>query len=461
MRKISAFASAIFVLIAFSACNKNTDDLKAPLTTPGGDPPPVVTVNPDLIKDSSLLIARDMYLWNTQIPETFNARSFTDPAAIMKGIRPFSMEEGFNQPVDRWSFAMKKVEWDRLSSGQSSVSSNHGAEGDFGMTVFFRAAGDLRVRLVEPNSPAAAAGIKRGWRITQINGNTNITSANATFIVDNIYNATTASVAFTLPDGNSQTIALTAARYTEVPVYKDTVYQYGEERIGYLVYNSFLGQPAQIRAQFAQVFNRFTAAGVNNMVVDLRYNGGGYVSLAEDLANYLAPASANGGIMMKQLYNAKNSRYNSTTNFRKAGGINLPEIYFIVSKSSASASELLINVLSPYMNVNLIGPSATHGKPVGYSPIPVGDWYVFPISFKTTNKNGEGNYYNGLPITKQMADGLDKDWGDVTESCLASAIQHITTGTYGRPAPGTILQPVTIAGNEVLDAAFIKLTIDK
>lgn len=461
MNKRSAITSIIFVFILLSACKKNTNDLKAPLTSPVVDPPPTVVINPFAIKDSSLLIARDIYLWNTQIPQSFDARSFADPDAIMKAIQPFSLETGFTQPVDRWSFAMKKVEWDRLSSGLSSLSSNLSAGGNFGITVFFRASGDLRVRLVEPNSPAAAQGIKRGWRITQLNGNSNITADNANFIVDNIYNAKSVSVVFTLPDGASRTVALTAATYTEVPVYKDTVYQYGAQRIGYFVYNSFLGQPAQISAQFAQVFNRFAAAGVNHMVVDLRYNGGGYVSLAEELANYLAPAVANGNVMMTQQYNAQNSRYNSTTNYHKTGSINLPEIYFIVSKSTASASELLINTLSPYMDVKLIGPSATHGKPVGFSPIPVGDWYVFPVSFKTMNKNGQGNYYNGLPVTAKVADGLDKDWGDVTESCLASAIQHITTGTFGRAAPATVPLPITVEGNEVLDAAFLKLTIDK
>jgi hypothetical protein len=81
------------------------------------------------------------------------------------------------------------------------------------------------------------------------------------------------------------------------------------------------------------------------------------------------------------------------------------------------------------MDVKVIGPSKTYGKPVGYFNIPVGDWYIFPVSFRTTNKNGEGSYFNGFPLDAQVADGLDKDWGDLNESALAAAVRFIITGS--------------------------------
>jgi hypothetical protein len=145
---------------------------------------------------------------------------------------------------------------------------------------------------------------------------------------------------------------------------------------------------------------------------------------------------ANGNVMMKQTYNAKNSNQNLTTLFRKQGSVNLDRLYFIVSKATASASELLINNLKPYMNVQLVG-NTTYGKPVGFYPIPVGDWYIFPVSFRTTNRNGEGNYFSGLNVNSRVADGLDKDWGDVTESCLANVIRNITSGSYRSAGPET------------------------
>ncbi len=426
-------------------------------------PPPVVTppppVSADVIKDSALIYSKDIYLWNTQIPATFNAKDYSDPDKVMEALRQFSMEPGFTQPVDRFSFAMKKVDWDNMSAGFNSVFSSTTADGDFGITVFFKVEGDLRVRLTEPNSPAGAAGIKRGWRITKINGNTNITTGNSTFIVDNIYDAATVNITFKKPDGSSVDISLNRDKYKEKPVYLDTVYNINNKKIGYLVFNSFLGKVTEITSEFQRVFTNFAGAGVNDIIIDLRYNGGGYVSLQEKLANYLVNATSNGSVMMKQVYNANNSASNHTTNFTKEGSINLTRIYFIVGRASASASELLINNLKPYLDVKLIG-GTTYGKPVGFFPIPVGEWYIFPVSFRTTNKNGEGNYFNGIAPTSNVADGLDKDWGDITETSLASAIRHITTGTFRIPAEQPYIEPMNVAsGNKTLESPFLKVTI--
>ena len=114
------------------------------------------TTAEDKIKDSAWSYAKDLYLWNINLPSDFNARTYADPDAIMKALRPYSTEPGFSDPVDRWSFAIKKKEWDDLSSGIS---------GDFGLGIFFMSDNDLRVSYVEPASPAAAAGIQRSWRI--------------------------------------------------------------------------------------------------------------------------------------------------------------------------------------------------------------------------------------------------------------------------------------------------------
>ncbi len=459
------FLATIASLTIFTGCKKSTEDLAAdPPVTTTSTPTPTTSVDPEALKDSTLALSKDIYLWSSQIPASFNARSFADPEAIMQAIHPYSVEPGFSQPVDRWSFAMKKDEWDRQSAGMSNLFSEAGVSaGDFGLSVFFRADGDLRVRMVEPKSPAGLAGIKRSWRITAINGGTNITSSNATNIVNDVYYAKQTSFRFVKPDATEITLTLNAAHYTDKPVYMDTVYTIGSQKAGYLVYNSFLGNQSQVSTEFQRVFNRFASEQVTDVVIDLRYNGGGYVSLAEQLANYLAPASANGGLMMKQLYNAANTQNNTTSYFNKRGTLNLPDVYFIVSKSSASASELLINTLKPYMDVKIIGPTATHGKPVGFFPIPVGDWYIFPVSFRTTNKNGEGNYFNGIAVNAQIADGLDKDWGDVTESCLASALRNISGAGYSsvREESLSAQSPQTIAGNNKLDAPFLKVTIGR
>jgi C-terminal processing protease CtpA/Prc len=407
--------ASLVSLALLQACKKN--DVASninPAPTPTGS-------SASAIKDSTLLYSKDLYLWYDQIPSTFNAQSYSDPNAIMEAIRQYSTEPGFSGPVDKWSFGMKQTDWDNLSNGVS---------GDFGMSVFFFKEGDLRVKSVERSSPAGIAGIHRGWRITRINGSTNITTSNADFISNAVWNSASGNFTFQKPDGSTVDMSLTAATYQEHPVYLDTVYSINSKKIGYFSLNSFLGDTTELYNEFGRVFNRFAAAGINDLVVDLRYNGGGYVTVQQKLADWLAPSSANGQLMMKEQFNNKYTDYNTVDNFQKLGSLNLTRIYFIVSHSTASASELLINNLKPFVNVQLIGPNKTYGKPVGFFPVPVSDWYIFPVSFRSTNNQGQGNYFNGMDLNSQVADGLDKDWGDVTESCLQDALSSITTGSY-------------------------------
>jgi carboxyl-terminal processing protease len=432
-------------LAVLSACKKNKG---------GNEPTPNPPAQTDKIKDSALLIARELYLWYNKIPATFNAQTYADPDKIMNAIRQYSIEPGFTGPVDRWSFAYKKKDWDDVSSGAAQ---------DFGLSVFFLSDGDLRVKYVEKASPAGIAGIRRGWRITKIDGNTNMTTANSNFIVNSVWYSSRSSFTFQKPDGSSVDITLNAAAYQENPVFLDTVYTAGAKKAGYLVFNSFLGDTTAIYNKFQQVFSKFAAQGVTDVIVDLRYNGGGYVSMQDKLANYLVKPSANGQLMMTQAFNDKYAQFfNESTNFSKLGTLNPDRIYFIVSSSTASASELLINNLRPYMDVKVVGPSKTYGKPVGYFPYPVGEWYVFPVSFRSTNKNNEGNYFGGMELDKMVADGLDKDWGDVSESSLASVLKHIGTGSFRIASEGSTYQPnpVVDKGNEVLSTVDFKGTVD-
>jgi carboxyl-terminal processing protease len=449
----------LFIIIIFigicSSCKKNKDN-----TTPV---PPIDTSSAATkVKDSAVLITRDFYIWYNQIPATFSTQSYADPNAVMVALRAYSTGEPnfVNTPVDRWSFGVLKADWNQLSGGFGSAS-NTASTGDFGLSVFFRVEGDLRVKLVERLSPAGIAGIQRGWRITKINGNTNITTGNSDFIVTNVFNTATSTFTFIKPDGTSTDITLNATTYPQQTVYLDTVYNRGSKTIGYMVLNSFLGDTSAIFSDFARVINNFASQNVSDIVIDLRYNGGGYVSVQEKLADYLAPSSANGGVMMKETYNDKHSDYNTTLYFNKTGPLNPNHILFIVTPSTASASELLINNLKPYMDVKIIGPNNTDGKPVGFFPISVGDWYVFPISFRSTNSANAGGYFNGFTPDAQVADGLDKNWGDPTEASLAEAIKYITTGAFRLQAPEVYKKyPAVTAGNHVLDKPSFKGSVD-
>lgn len=446
--KYNLIVVLVVSLTALFSCKKDDIVLNAV------NPDPVATS--DKTKDSVLIYARDIYLWYNQIPSTFSARSYAGPNNIMEAIRSYSVETGFTQPVDRWSFAVKQTEWDNISSGVAK---------DFGMSVFFRSENDLRVKSVEKESPAGKAGIARGWRITGINGNTGITTANSDFVSKNVFEAASSSFTFLKTDGSTANIALNAGTYQEHPVYLDSVYTNGTRKTGYIVFNSFLGDTLEINNEFQRIFTRFSRENVSDIVIDLRYNGGGYVHVQEKLANYLVNGTANDNVMMNQEFNDKYKTLNNSTRYKKLGSVNLNRIFFIVSKSTASASELLVNNLKPYMDVKLVGPGNTYGKPVGFFPIPVNDWYLFPVSFRSTNKNGTGNYFNGITVDKQVADGLDKNWGDRTESCLASVLQYISSGTFSRASVNQrngedITSALVDEGNSNLDKKSFKGTID-
>ena len=407
------------------------------------------TTAEDKIKDSAWSYAKDLYLWNINLPSDFNARTYADPDAIMKALRPYSTEPGFSDPVDRWSFAIKKKEWDDLSSGIS---------GDFGLGIFFMSDNDLRVSYVEPASPAAAAGIQRSWRIVSVNNNATVNTDDATVsrITDAVFNSSSTSFTFKKPDGTDVDIALTAKTYQEEPIILDSVYINGGNKTGYFVYNSFLGNIGNIKNRLTNIFNTFSAVGVTDMVIDLRYNGGGYVELQNELANYLVPAAGNNSVMLKEKFNDNYSAlFDTTINYQKKGALDLNRIFFFITKNTASASELLINSLKPYMDVKLIG-RASHGKPVGYFNIGVGDWYIFPVSFRSVNKNGEGNYFNGLQPDATVDDGLDKPWGDVNENCLASALHYINNGAFSRISPRTQQDVNLENSNTALDVKRFK-----
>ena len=409
-------------LIILTACPRKKDSL-----------PDNIASMPKII-DTSYEYSKDIYLWYNQLPASINNSSYSDPNKLMEYIRGYSFEPEFNRDVDRWSFAMKQSEWNKVSQGIA---------GDFGLGVFFMSANDLRVKSVEKLSPAGVAGIKRGWKIIKINDRTSITTSEAdiNYIVNALFNSTTVRITFQKHDGtNSNEYSLNALEYKEQSIYLDTVYNENAGKVGYMVYNSFLGASAYTVDGFRRVFDKFATQGIGHLIVDLRYNSGGYVWMQQLLGDYIVNNTGNGKISMIELFNNKYaSRFNDTAFFNKKGTLNLNKVYFIVTKGTASASELLINGLKPFMNVQLIG-SKTEGKAVGFFPIDVADWYIFPVSFRTVNNNSEGNYFDGLIPSGNalgVADGLDKDWGDKNENMLNKTLAAINNNGVFAYTPGS------------------------
>lgn len=314
---------------------------------------------------------------------------------------------------------------------------------------------------VVKNSDAETKGIVRGMLITEVNG-TILTRANvnALFSADSFtiqladYNAGN-------PVSNGTTITLNSAIITESPIKKTTVIVDGSHTIGYLMYNQFSRDfDGDLNTEFAN----FKTAGITDLIVDLRYNGGGSVQTAVYLGSMIA-GQGNDKLFSKQVWNNKvmarrnpddfinnftdkilNKDSNGNTILdENINNLNLPTVYFIVSENTASASELVINALSPYINVKLVG-SQTYGKHVGSITLYDSDnfsrngpnfktnhaWAMQPIVLEIQNSNGENKPEGFIPeVIMEEDPGNLGIIGDITEPLLERTIQYITTGAKG------------------------------
>jgi C-terminal processing protease CtpA/Prc len=170
---------------------------------------------------------------------------------------------------------------------------------------------------------------------------------------------------------------------------------------------------------------------VNSLILDLRYNPGGDISVAQSLASYIGGSGLSGKTFSKIEYNDKLTKYNTPIPFRTmAGAISVPKMVVLTSRGTVSASELIINGLKPFITVVTVGDT-TLGKPIGMNVWDVGKKYVFaPITFKIVNSLGQGDYFDGIPPNKLAADDITHDFSDRRESCLKQAIDYLNTGSF-------------------------------
>ena len=193
----------------------------------------------------------------------------------------------------------------------------------------------------------------------------------------------------------------------------------GADTIGYLVFNNFLNTSA---AEFAPIFAQFKSAGVDQLILDLRYNGGGSVSVGRELASYIkSSAVANSEVYVELRYSDRHPEYNFAFYFSpKANSLGLAEVTVITSEATCSASEQLISGLDPYLDVTTIGGSSC-GKPVGMNPLNFCDSTLLAVNFASFNANQQGNYFSGIPADCAAGDDLAFALGDPAEPMLQAA----------------------------------------
>lgn len=397
-------AITISLSMGLSSCKKNAD---------------AVNTTPDL-RDSVYAYSKEVYLWSDNLPTTnvFNPLSYPSADSIMRKVRTYSpFVNGRYQ--DRWSFVIGKTTWDNVVSG---VSNDTGAE------YAFAADNDLRVKLVYSQSSAGKQGVKRGWKLLKING-LDATRANITQLNVEL-NKASQSVLFQKPDGTQITITLAGSSYTSDYVINPKVFNINGNNVGYFNFDSFLGSNSgqTTKTELDKVFADFKSKNVTELVLDLRYNGGGYGTVSNYLGSLIAPSLALGKVFVNSVHNKKYTSWNKTDYFTTlTNSLKVSRISIIVTKNTASASEELINALKPVMTVKLIG-STTHGKPVGYYGFPTMNSYVFPVALKNVNSVGFSDFYEGFTVDKVQTDDFTRDLGDPEEGCLKVALNYIKTG---------------------------------
>jgi len=464
MRKIFYFI-VLLSAVLITSCKKD------PKPNTGTDPtePTKVGSKLDLIKDSVYLYANEAYYWHDALPgyAEFKPRSFdgsTDLDALQSevdAISQYKINPATGKPYEYYAADPGTSKYSFIDNGEVS-SELGGTKGDFGFAPFYNTDSDLRIKYVYPGSPADAKGIKRGYRIIDINGRNGSgltydgdgTGANLNYLIDAYSNSESITMTLRKPDNSDITVTLDAANYTVNPVLAQKVINTGNgHKVGYIVFNTFTTD-ANAKPKLDAAFNDFASKGVTDLVVDLRYNGGGYVSTAEYLSNLIAPSSKSGSLMYTTYYtdNLQNNKHpllsalynigaddfkpeNNQVMFTKAGTLNASRVFFIVTGSTASASELTINNLLPVMNVKLIG-TTSYGKPVGFFGLDINKYQLYVPEFETKNSLDKGGYYTGMqPGTTSYPgiedyDDVTKEFGDESEGLLAHALSYVKTGNF-------------------------------
>ncbi len=239
----------------------------------------------------------------------------------------------------------------------------------------------------------------------------------------------TTPVDFTMrePNGNEFTVTIDKDIVTIDPVPQFRIIPMaGTPGVGYMELATFISTADPV---FDTVFGQFRTAGVTDVIIDMRYNGGGLVSTSELLADYLGGDVAQNLLYSETRFNADRAGDNNSSEFFELRGnsVNLSRLFIIASGSTASASELVINGLDPHVEVVIVGAD-TFGKPVGQVGFEFCDNLLRPTSFQSFNANGFGDYFDGLPVDCAAADDLNIPVGDDADPNVVAAMAYANSG---------------------------------
>ncbi len=385
-------------------------------------------------ENSALLAtAKDWYLYQDLLPASIDPNGYAKPQAFLDAITANARAQ---QKDREWSFLItNEAAQQYFTAGQSA---------GFGLGLVIDATSNhLLVQQVFGGSPADQAGFKRGDDILEIGKDAvslvpmGILLSTTTGLSDVLSAPTPGTKRYFEVQPVTGTVVVrspASALYDLDPVVSQII---PGTQVGYVHLRTFVTTAEdRLRTAFAD----FRAAGVQDIIMDVRYNGGGLLSTAKVLGSLLHPTASD--LMYRFAFNAKHPDQSTPQNFtsERSGIGNVRRVAFITTGDSASASELVPNALAPYLgtNVAIIG-DRTYGKPVGQRNSDLGSCAdsLFLISFALHNKDGYGDYYGGLPAAGfagtscQAADDLTHEQGDAAEDSTQKALAFATTGSCG------------------------------
>ncbi len=399
--------------------------------------------------------SHDLYLWYDEIvdadPEAFDTPTYFDLMQT-NALTPSGARK------DQFHFTFDTEAWRALS--QSGESAGYGAEF---ILISATPPREIVVALVEPNSPADQAGITRGSRVLLVDGvdainnntQTGVDALNAGLFPSSIGSSTRLRIS-DFDDSNVRDVDLISETITQNPVPVTDVFQTSSGPVGYLLFTTHIA-PAE--AALVAAVEDFATAGVTDLILDLRYNGGGFLDIANQISYMIAgPSAASGRVFDETQFNDKYPTINPVTGqalaptpfhevtqgFSLSPGtplpsINLNRVFILSSAETCSASEAIINGLRGInVEVILIGET-TCGKPYGFYPTDNCGTTYFTIQFRGINAQGFGDYADGFipsenPVETvdvrgcEVADDYSRALGDPTEARLSTALDYIATG---------------------------------
>lgn len=445
------YITVLFVLALSVSCKKQVDAPEKP------EVEKPERKSDELLKDSVYYYYKLYSLWESSITKYDPIASFTDPFKSpqevlnsLKSQTPFNSV--YNGAVDKFTY-FTDLDKQSGASARFKMDKNDGYGIYFSIGAIDAVTAYPIIKFVEGGSSAAIAGVQRSDMVLELNGVDMkidvVCDANGCKAKDGQKFESIRSLLNTSLTGNSlklkvekndniiKTYDLTYGQYEIDPLAVDTIFTISNNKIGYFMYSSFeeIKSNNNNQSKIDELFNEFSTKQIKNLIVDLRYNGGGYVDAATYLADKIINSAGDGKLMLTYELNANLSRGKNSSNssfkdvyFKRKNNLELQTVCFIVSENTASAAELLINVLKPYMNVRIIAEGThTYGKPVGFFPTEImSKIELWVTSFKLLNAKGETDYWGGLSADKSnVQDYIFRDFGDKKENLIAAALDYM------------------------------------